>query len=81
LAVSLLALALLAAPYAVAQAQFQVVHSFGSAGDGGGLLASVIADGAGDLYSTAANGGAYDSGIVFRLSPNGSGNWTLSQLL
>lgn len=37
-------------------------------------------DTAGNLYGTAAGGGAYSSGTVFELSPAGSGSWNLTVL-
>jgi uncharacterized repeat protein (TIGR03803 family) len=36
---------------------------------------NVIADPAGNLYGTTDQGGQYDAGVVFELTPNGSG-WT-----
>jgi uncharacterized repeat protein (TIGR03803 family) len=41
-------------------------------GPGYGALTS---DGAGSFYGTTANGGLFDLGTVFQLSPNGSGGW------
>jgi uncharacterized repeat protein (TIGR03803 family) len=50
-----------------------VLWSFGS--DGGSPLSGVIFDSAGNLYGTAAFGGANGDGVVYELSPSGSG-WT-----
>lgn len=47
--------------------------------DGGSPGSYVIFDGAGNLYGTAASGGAEGKGVVFELSPVGS-NWTESVL-
>lgn len=43
---------------------------------GGYLLGSVNFDSVGNLYSTAAQGGKFESGTVFRLSPNNGGTQT-----
>jgi uncharacterized repeat protein (TIGR03803 family) len=67
-----------------AQAQTEIVlYSFcplpGTCPDGASPLSRLIADGAGNLYGTATNGGgAVDGayGVVFELSPNGDGGWT-----
>jgi uncharacterized repeat protein (TIGR03803 family) len=50
--------------------------------DSGGQipLAGVIFDQSGNLYGTAAVGGAAGVGTVFELSPNGSGGWTEAAL-
>jgi uncharacterized repeat protein (TIGR03803 family) len=55
----------------------KTLHAFGVGSQQGGstLYASLILDAAGNLYGTAEFGGAYDGGVVFRLSPNGGG-WT-----
>jgi uncharacterized repeat protein (TIGR03803 family) len=41
---------------------------------------SLIFDAAGNLYGTAAEGGAYNAGTVFELMPTVGDNWTLSVL-
>lgn len=43
--------------------------------DGGQPTANLISDAAGNLYGTAIEGGAGNSGVVFELSPNSSGKW------
>ncbi len=43
--------------------------------DGANPSASLIFDGAGNLYGTTQNGGTYSSGTVFGLTPIGGGNW------
>lgn len=54
-----------------------ILHAFGGRGDGAKPMAGLIMDGAGNLYGTAAGGGAYDGGAVFEVSPGSSG-WTES---
>jgi uncharacterized repeat protein (TIGR03803 family) len=46
-----------------------VLHSFGSSGDGCNPFASLVSDGAGNLYSTTS--GCASFGTVFELSPSG----------
>lgn len=52
-----------------------VLHSF-SGSDGNGPVAPLISDVAGNLYGTTVDGGAYDGGVAFELSPAGGGVWT-----
>jgi uncharacterized repeat protein (TIGR03803 family) len=55
----------------------KVLHNFGiSENDGVGPEASLIFDGAGNLYGTTALGGSEADGTVFEMTPNGSGGWT-----
>lgn len=54
-----------------------VLYNFTGGSDGGSPLASLIFDGAGNLYGTASQGGTasqYSSGVAFEISPN-SGVW------
>jgi uncharacterized repeat protein (TIGR03803 family) len=44
--------------------------------DGSGPEASLIFDGAGNLYGTTYNGGEYGYGTVFELTPTAGGAWT-----
>src|SRR5579885_3012174 len=59
-----------------------VLHTFIGKGGGGYPYAGLVLDGAGNLYGTASTGGNLSScngqgcGVVFKLSPNGSGGWT-----
>ena len=58
-----------------AAATEQTLYNFnplqaGSLPDGG-----VVADGAGNLYGVATNGGAFGAGTVFEFSPNDQGGW------
>jgi len=54
-----------------AEAQtFTVLYNFSGSVDGGNPYGSVIRDTAGNLYSTAANGGSSSKGVVFKLNKN-----------
>jgi uncharacterized repeat protein (TIGR03803 family) len=50
----------------------------GGAGHGGGkqFLSDVVFDASGRLYGTGAGGGAFTSGVVYRLTPRATGTWT-----
>lgn len=53
---------------------YQRLHTFtGGAGDGFRPQASLVLDGAGNLYGTTMNGGLADSGTVFTIKEDGSG--------
>ena|ERR1700733_522075 len=60
----------------------QVLYTFGSYdGDGCGPQAGLTFDIAGNLYGTTLGGGGADGGgTVFKLTPNGKGEWTESIL-
>lgn len=50
-----------------------VLHSFtGGPGDGAHPASGLVADSSGNLYGTAAGGGASGGGIVFKVAPDGS---------
>ncbi|MGB8890139.1 MAG: choice-of-anchor tandem repeat GloVer-containing protein [Candidatus Korobacteraceae bacterium] len=51
----------------------KVLYSFGHYTDAAAPLASLIFDGAGNLYGTASQGGIHLLGAVFELSPSGDG--------
>jgi len=54
----------------------KVVHSFDNhGGDGTYPHGGLIVDGSGNIYGTAAAGGASEHGIVYELTPTG-GDWT-----
>lgn len=57
-----------------------VLHLFASGTDGANPYSGVIFDGAGNLYGTTVGGGIYGFGILYKLSPAGSGSWTESVL-
>jgi uncharacterized repeat protein (TIGR03803 family) len=51
-----------------------VLYAFGGGtNDGAGPQAGVVMDAVGDLYGTTAAGGAENCGVVYRLTPSGSG--------
>jgi uncharacterized repeat protein (TIGR03803 family) len=56
-----------------------VLHSFNDS-DGATLVGGLVFDTSGNLYGTAAGGGAYGHGVVFKLAPNSDGTWTESTL-
>lgn len=55
----------------------KVLHNFDDNGvDGFTPVASIAFDSAGNLYATAEEGGAYNFGILFELTPKPHGEWT-----
>jgi len=56
-----------------------VLYSFTGGDDGGSPESGLVMDSSGNLYGTTLNGGKSQSncgcGVVFRLSPHGSGGW------
>jgi uncharacterized repeat protein (TIGR03803 family) len=53
-----------------------VLYSYQNNGtDGNRSLASVVLDKAGNLYGTTSQGGAYNAGTVFELTPGTNGTW------
>jgi uncharacterized repeat protein (TIGR03803 family) len=58
-----------------------VIYSF-TGGDDGAYpeFGALIIDSAGNLYGTAAGGGAFNQGVVYEMSPAGGGNWNQSVL-
>jgi len=56
------------------------LYSFGHGPDGAGPEAGLISDAAGNLYGTTVNGGAYNGGTVFALTPREGGGWTEKKL-
>jgi uncharacterized repeat protein (TIGR03803 family) len=58
-----------------AAAQEKVLHNFGNGADGISPVASLIFDGAGNLYGTTAAGGSHGYGTVFELMPASDGGW------
>jgi uncharacterized repeat protein (TIGR03803 family) len=58
------------------QSQFKTLHKFTHGKDGGGPVAPLTFDQAGNLYGTTVRGGTFGQGAVFRLTPNANGGWT-----
>ncbi len=56
-----------------------VIYNFANGSDGGYPFSTLVFDGAGNIYGTALNGGNAGNGVVFELSPNGTG-WTETTL-
>lgn len=54
------------------------LYAFTSGSDGAAPFAGLAFDGAGNLYGTTVDGGSFNSGTVFKLSPAGGGAWTES---
>jgi len=48
-----------------------VLYSFTGGADGGSPAAGLIADGAGNLYSTTQSGGTFQNGVIFKLGGTG----------
>jgi uncharacterized repeat protein (TIGR03803 family) len=53
----------------------KILHNFGLGSDGECPCSNLIFDSAGNLYGTAVLGGERGDGIVFELTPNGTGEW------
>jgi uncharacterized repeat protein (TIGR03803 family) len=56
------------------QWQMRMLHSFSGA-DGGNPLAGLVADAVGNLYGTTSQGGDWNCGTVFKLSPGKNTTW------
>jgi uncharacterized repeat protein (TIGR03803 family) len=55
----------------------KVLHNFNNDGTDGYLLyAGLVMDAAGNLYGTTYEGGTYNGGTVFELTPTAGGGWT-----
>jgi uncharacterized repeat protein (TIGR03803 family) len=53
----------------------RVIYGFAGGTDGEYTDTDLVTDGAGNIYGTSVQGGAYGGGTVFQVSPSGSG-WT-----
>ncbi|HTU00075.1 MAG TPA: choice-of-anchor tandem repeat GloVer-containing protein [Rhizomicrobium sp.] len=63
--------------------RFHVLHNFcvqAQCADGSMPQSKLIIDNNGNLYGTATRGGANDSGVVYRLTPNGRGGFRFKLL-
>ena len=55
----------------------KVLHNFNNNGtDGASPQAGVVVDAAGNVYGTTNNGGTFNDGTVFELTPAAGGGWT-----
>ncbi len=59
---------------------FRTLHNFGNRTDGTYPQARLTMDAAGNLYGTTVQGGIFDTGTVFQLSPDGSGGWAYTKI-
>src|SRR5438128_2798066 len=59
-------------------ARERTVYTFGAPGSGDGMYpyCTLVADAQGNLYGTTSQGGTYNAGIVFEVSPGQNGQWT-----
>jgi uncharacterized repeat protein (TIGR03803 family) len=58
----------------------EILYNFGNGKFGYGPSAAVIFDASGNLYGTTFDGGTYNYGTVFELSPKSGGGWAESVL-
>jgi uncharacterized repeat protein (TIGR03803 family) len=56
----------------------KIIHYFFGTSAGSNPIAPVVFDSAGNLYGTVYQGGRFNFGGVFKLTPNGRGGWTES---
>ena len=57
-----------------------ILHNFANNSDGAYPSDTPIMDQSGNLYGTTEQGGAFNQGTIFRLSPAGGGSWSYTQL-
>jgi uncharacterized repeat protein (TIGR03803 family) len=76
LAVGLLTLLFVPSAWAASK----TLYTFTVGNDGYNPIGGLILDRAGNRYGTTFQGGAFSSGTVFELTPNGDGTWTQSVL-
>jgi len=55
--------------------QEQLLHTFDYGDDAGGPFGAITFDADGNLYGTTLNGGAYNSGVVYKLTKRGNLSW------
>jgi uncharacterized repeat protein (TIGR03803 family) len=48
---------------------FTSLHDFTGGTDGGNPISNIVFDADGNLYGTASQGGAYNDGVIFRITP------------
>ena len=64
-------------PRPVGEWDGRVIYSFQSGSDGNSPISNLVPDIAGNLYGTTSEGGL-GSGVIFKLTPIGGGQWTES---
>ena len=64
-------------PRPVGQWDGRVIYSFQEGSDGNSPISNLVRDAAGNLFGTTSEGGL-GSGAIFKLTPNGGGQWTES---
>ena len=75
LTLAIVTLALVSAAHA--SPRYRILYGFrGQPNDGAGAWGSLAFDARGDLYGTTINGGTYNLGTVFELTPHPGGRWT-----
>jgi len=60
----------------LADRQIHVLHQFTGGKDGANPNGTVVVDASGNVYGATPKGGAYSSGVVFKLIPSSGGRWT-----
>jgi hypothetical protein len=75
---AILAAVLLCANFAGANSLDKILYSFPGGSDGASPIGTMIFDNAGNLFGLAGGGGANNNGVVFKLTPSGTGGWTES---
>jgi uncharacterized repeat protein (TIGR03803 family) len=71
-ALTLFAVAAMLVAAASSTSMVKVLYSFSGGNDGGYPDSDLVADSAGNFYGTSVEGGAFDSGTVFKLAPSGN---------
>jgi uncharacterized repeat protein (TIGR03803 family) len=67
-------------PQANGKWQETVLYSFGEGAGGCDPVGGVALDGSGNLFGTGNAGGAYGSGVVYKLTPGPKGKWAYTVL-
>ena len=57
--------------------KYRIMHDFTGGWDGNGPSSTLMLDAKGNLYGTTFQGGTYDMGVVFKLTPVGS-RWVVN---
>jgi len=59
---------------------YNLLYAFVTSTEGTYPNYGLVFDSAGNLYGSTMEGGQYNGGVIFQLSPNGDGSWTETQL-